>query len=138
TCHVELRAAGSPGQIFDGMSIAITGNEVHRAELALTAKQMVDQAHLLEEVTPVEGRHDAQARDHVSYGHVGGGLALVLGTDEVVSRGATRGEPLVEPACRRSRRRVLVAQPLGESHGERRVRWPVAARSERLRIPGQT
>src|SRR5262249_61666937 len=99
------------------MSIAVTGREIHRAELALTAEQMVDQAHLLEEVTPVEGRHDPQARDHVSYGHVRGGLALMLGTDQVVSRGATRCEPLVEPACRRRRRRVLVAQPLGEAPG---------------------
>src|SRR5262245_5822918 len=120
------------------MSITVTGREVHLTELALGAKQMVDRAHLPDEGAPVEGRHDAQARADVSYGHVAGGLALMLGADEFGSGGAARGEPLVEPACGRSRRRVLIAEPLGESHGERRALRPVAARSERLRIPGET
>src|SRR5439155_1158067 len=45
-----------------------------------------------------------------------------------------RGEALVEPARRRRRDRVLIAQALGEPHGERRVQRRVADRAKRLRI----
>ena len=100
------------------MAIAVACGEIHRAERALAPEETVDQAPLLEEVAPVEGRHHAQARDHVAHRHVGAGLALVLGADELVRGGAAGREPLVEPARRRRRDRILVPEPMGEPHGE--------------------
>ena len=57
----------------------------------------------------------------------------MLGADELVRGGAAGREPLVEPARRRRRDRILVPEPMGEPHGERRGQHGVADRSEGLR-----
>src|SRR5262249_62209902 len=45
--HVDLRAPRAASQILDRAAIAVTGGEVHRAELGLGAEEAVAQAGLL-------------------------------------------------------------------------------------------
>ena len=103
-------------------------------------QDLVDEAHALDELGPVEPRDEAHARDHVPDGHVHRRLALVLEPDGLLGRRALGDEALLEPAERRRRGRVLVAEALEELDpaGRRQRRRRSAAGATPPRPPGSS
>jgi hypothetical protein len=117
------------------MPVAITGGKVERREVRGRAQDLVDRTHALEELLPVERRHQAHARDDVADRHVHGRLPLVLEGGDLFAGGALGRELLVEPAQRRDLVGILLAQPLGELDGK--GRWQgllLQARQHRARV----
>ena len=96
------------------MPVAIPGREVHLIEVALGTQDLIDQAHALHELRPIEPGDQAHARDHVSNGHVHRGLPLVFQADGLLGADALDGQELLQPPQRRRHGRVLIAQPLEE------------------------
>ena len=42
------------GEVLDRVPIPVAGREVHLGEATLTTKQLIDQAHALDELGPIE------------------------------------------------------------------------------------
>ena len=117
---LNLGQPGAPGQVLDGMPVAISGGEVHVPERAALAESFVDQADALDEGGPVEPRDEPHARDHVADRHVHRRLALVLQANRLLGRGPLARQELLQPAERGGDGRILVPQALEQLHPGRR------------------
>ncbi len=115
---VELGPMRAARELFDRVAIAVAGREVHRAVPRGRAEDAVDEADALEELRPVQRRHQGHAQDHVAHRHVGGGLKLVLDANDLVGRRPLGGQTLIQPEKRRRDGGILIAQPLDELDGE--------------------
>ena len=124
--HLQLAPRRAAREVLDRLAIAIAGDEIHGAELALRAEDAIDEAHALEELPPVVVRHHAEAGDDVPHRHVGRAVALMLGSHEVVRGGAGAREPRPEPGQGGRGGGVLIAEALGQLHGEGRREHLVA------------
>ena len=116
---VELGPTRPTRQLFNRVAVAVAGREVHRAIGRRRAEDAVDEADALEELRPVERRHQGHAQDHVADRHVGGGLPLVLDPDDLVGRRPLSGQTLIQPQERGGNGRILIAQALDELDSER-------------------
>ena len=116
---VELGPTRAARELFDRVAIAVAGREVHRAVARGRPEDAVDEADALEELRPVERRHQGHAQDHVAHRHVGGGLPLVLDPNDLVGRRPLGGQTLIQPQERGGDGRILIAQALDELDGER-------------------
>ena len=105
---VQLRPARAPAELLHGVSVGIAGREVHRGVVRAHMQHLVDEADALEELRPVERRHQAHAHDHVADGHVHRGLPLMLDANDVVRGRPLRLQPLIEPAQGRSDCAILL------------------------------
>ena len=97
------------------------------------SQRLVDQADALEELRPVDVRHQPHAGDDVAHRDVRGALALVFFLHQLLGAGLLFVELLLEPHQRRRDLRILIAQPMHELHGERR-----AASAGDLRSPARS
>ncbi|KWT64114.1 hypothetical protein APY03_7813 [Variovorax sp. WDL1] len=111
---VELGAGRTARELFDRAAVEIARLEIHGREAAFRAQPCVDEADALEEVGPVDVRHQAHAGDHVAHRDVGGSLALLGMRDRVVDGGVLPSEPLLQPAEGRHGVGIVVSQPLGQ------------------------
>src|SRR5262249_58747369 len=59
--HVDLGMARAARELLDRVAVAIACREVHVEGVGLRAQDLVDQAEALEEVLPVERRHETTA-----------------------------------------------------------------------------
>ena len=96
------------------VAIAIAGRKIHRGEVAVRAQHRIDLTDALEELGPVDGGHEAHARDHVAHGHVHRALRLMLGANDLVGRRSLRQQPAVQPQQRRRHLGILIAQALNQ------------------------
>ena len=119
----HLGLAGALGELLDRLPVAVAGEELHAAVHAgrVALQHPLDQAHALDELGPVEGGAEPQARDDVRDGDLGGGLALVLAPDGLLGRGPARGEVRVEAAPHRREAGPVLPRALEELHDQRRV-----------------
>ena len=132
---IDLRSFGAAGEFLDGMAIAVTAGEVHRAEEASLAQHGVCRRNNFDELRKVHGRVQAHAGDDVADGDRHRRLALVFLADDLFSRGVVAGEALVDPDQRRRHRGIVLAQPLHQlDHESRSERTPFHA-SQRRRQP---
>ena len=122
-CQVECRSGNldlghrrAATEFLDGLAVAVARREVHVAEGAARAKQRVDHADALDELSPIERGDQAHARDHIADRHVHGRLALVLESHRLVGGRALRHESILQPTEGRGDRRVLIAKALEELH----------------------
>ena len=92
----ELRAAA---HLFDGVAIQVARREIHRGEIRRAVQRLVDETHALEELGPVDIRHEAHARDDVAHGHVRGALPQMLLLQQPLGAGA-----LLRRVCDRATR----------------------------------
>ena len=111
----ERRAAG---QLLDRAAVEIAGREIHRGEGACRAQPLIDQADALEQLRPVDVGDQPHAGDDVAHGDVGRALPLLRVLHHLIDRSALQPEPLLQPAERGRRSRILVSQPLCELRGE--------------------
>ena len=98
--HPHLRVAGRLRQLFDHMAIAIAADEIHASihggRIAL--KNLFDQTDVLEELAPVECRHEAEAADQVRHEGLLRRLMPRLRTDRVLDRLAACRQRRIELA----------------------------------------
>ncbi len=131
----HLGEGGAARELLDGVAIQVACREVHVRELAGTVQHLVDETHALEELGPVDIRHEPHARDDVAHRDVRGALALVFFLDQPLGADALRDELILEPGEGRRHLRILVAQPLHQLDGERGHQRLRAAHSrQRLRV----
>ena len=94
-------------QLLDRMPVAVAAAEVHLAVDAggIALQHLLDQADALEELAPVEGGDEAEARDQVGHARLLGGLVLPVDADRVLHRLAPARQHLVELAMKGRRNR---------------------------------
>ncbi|HET9011537.1 MAG TPA: hypothetical protein VFN38_06950, partial [Gemmatimonadaceae bacterium] len=65
--ETQLRIAGRARQLFDGMAVAIAAPKVHAPVDAgrVPLQHLLDEADVLEELTPIERPDEAQAGNEV-------------------------------------------------------------------------
>jgi hypothetical protein len=115
----ELRGIGSPGQLLDGVPVAVPGREAHLTERALGGQGAVDQADSLDEGGPVEVVDLANAGHDVADGDVGGRLPAVGLCDDLGGRGPCGCQTVEQPGEAGRRLRVAVAEALQQLNGQR-------------------
>ena len=126
----ELRAVRITSQLLDGAAVEIASREIHRAEGAFLAQARIDEAHALEPVGPVDVGDQPHAGDDIANGDVGGTLALLRVLHHLFDRDALQPQPVLQPAQRRHRPRILVPQSLRELRSEGRGQRPGSARGD--------
>ena len=118
--NVGLRVARAPREFLDGAPIEIPGREIHRRKIASGAHDRVDGTDAFEEFRPIDHRDQAHAGYDIARRHVQRALALNFIMDNLVRRRALGCQFVVQPAQRRGRVRVPVAQTLRKLDGELR------------------
>ena len=123
-------------QFFDRATVAIPSWEIHCGKVALGTQHRIDEADALDQLLPIDDRHQAHARDDVADCHVDSALPPMLLLDNVVGRRSLRSQALVQPGERRHLCRVLIAKPLDQLNGERRSQWSLDASQGHFRRLG--
>ncbi len=119
----HLIFAGSTRQFFDRVTVAIAATEIHarvdRGGIAL--EHLFDDADGLEELAPVEGRHQAQTPHEAGHRSLLRRLMATLGRNCVFNRPALSRERVFDVAAQR-RCALVVLRPLQQPDDKGRVR----------------
>ena len=88
----QLSFAGRHGELLDGVAIPVAAAEVHPAVDArrIALEHLLDEAHALEELAPIECRNQAQAANQVGHAGLFGRLMLSFCPDGVLDGLAAR------------------------------------------------
>src|SRR5580692_1316859 len=113
----------SERKVLDRMAIGVARGEVHSAEIASLAQNLVDQADLLKKLLPVKRGSQSHAGDDVAHGDAHGRLQLVFGAYNLVGAGALCRQTVIEPDQYRTDLGIQIAQALDQLNGERPVEW---------------
>ena len=104
-------------------------------KIALRAQHRIDEADAFEQLSPIDGGHQAHARDDVANRDIRCALPLMLLMDQVVGRGSLGRKAFVQPKERRHHLRVLFTQPLHELNRE--GRWQLSLEASKARLPAR-
>ena len=117
----QLSLAGRHRQFLDGMAIPVAAAEVHPAVDAsrVALEDLLDQAHALEELAPIERRDQAEAADQVRHAGLCGRLVLPFRPDRVLDRLSARGERRVQLLVQPRRDCAERARALKQTRDER-------------------
>ena len=76
------------GDLLNHVAVAVAGGKTHFAvyTLGILAERALDNAHGLDELTPVGGIQEPETGDAVADGDLIGGLPLVLGPHQFFNR----------------------------------------------------
>ena len=113
----ELAVAGNG---LDRMAIAIAGEKIHFPVNpgGVEAQRLLDLAHGLDELAPVQGAQETQAVDGMADRDLVGGLVLALQVDQLLDGKPLLREPLLKPGPRQVHRRALAGQAFRELRHE--------------------
>ena len=91
------------------MAITIAGEEVHGPVHpgGVEAERLLDLAHGLDKLAPIQGAQEAQAVDGMTDRDLVGGLVLALELDQLVDEQPLVREPLLEPGPCQMHHRAL-------------------------------
>lgn len=114
----HLRFARRRRQLFDGLAVLVAAGEVHAGVGAcgIAPQDLIDQADAFEELAPIEGGAEAQARDGVPHRHLARGLPLVLAPDDVLRRQARAAELCAQLVAETRLPRTELAQAFQQPH----------------------
>ena len=114
----DLRFRDRLGELFDGAALAIAAQEIHpRVGARRIAPQRVfDEADALDVLAPVDRRAQAQAGDGVGDRRLAGGLALLLGADDVLGHQAAAGQVPLERGAQRRSPHIVFARAMQHLH----------------------
>ncbi len=114
--HLRLQELAVAGNGLDRMAIAIASEKIHFPVNpgGVQAQRLIDLAHGLDKLTPVQSAQETQTVDGVTDGDLVGGLVLALELDQLLDGKSLVREPLLEPGPRQVHRRALAGQPLRE------------------------
>ena len=115
---LDLRQRRTARQILDRRPIQVARREIHREVQRSRAQQLVDRAHALEKLEPVDLRDQPHARDNVTDRDGRADLPVMNAASCGVRRRARLGQPFVEPCQGRCDARVLILQAMNELHRE--------------------
>ncbi len=90
--HFELRQLAALGDTLNGVAIAIARGKIHRGidSCRFAAQDLFDDAHLLDEITPIHRAEKSQTGNAVADRNLVRGLVLVLCLNQLLN-----GEPLI-------------------------------------------
>ncbi len=94
----QLTFTGRHGEFLDGVAIPVAAAEVHPAvdTRRIALEHLLDEAHAFEELTPIEGRNQAEAANQVGHGRLCGRLILPFRSNRVLDRLSSRRQRLFE------------------------------------------
>ncbi len=97
--QLELGALATPGHLLERVAVAVAAQEVHRrVRLRRIALQLVfDERDVLEELAPLEGIEEANARDRVGDGDLVGRPLLLKLDLRLVQLDTCAREPALQP-----------------------------------------
>ncbi len=103
--HTRHLALGKPAvfrHLFHDMAVTVTGRKIHFVVNAsgVLAQHLVDNAHRLDELSPVHRAQETKAADAVAHGYLIGSLLLILRLHQLPDRLAALGQPLLKPGKR--------------------------------------
>ena len=121
--HADLRLAGRRHQLLDGLALAITAQEVHRAVHAgrIALKHLFHAADRLEVVAPVERRAETQACQNIGHRHLGGCLSLMFRPDRVFRCHPAVAQVSLDRGVQRREAEPVLAHSLQQSDHVRHV-----------------
>ncbi len=116
----DLVLAPRARERLDDLPVAIARQEIHATVDArgIALQDVLDEARALEDLAPILGRAEPEAREHVRDRDLRGRLALGLLADVVLDRASESGEMLVEREAKERDRRAVLAQALDQLHDE--------------------
>src|SRR6202166_3339078 len=100
----------------------------HCARLRMCTPHFIHHADAVEEFTPVKGRHQPHAHDHVAHGNTHGRLILVLGADDFIRRSSLCVQPFIEPEKDRANLRIK-SRKRSAAKAPARIGYPYAQRT---------
>jgi hypothetical protein len=120
----QLRLSGPLGELLGSLAVAVPAEEVHAPVHAgrVAIQNLLDQAHRLEVLAPIERGAGAETGNRVLYRDLGGGLALMLGPDRVFRRHLLGGQVLADCGADRLQAGTVLAHALKELQHEGRVK----------------
>ena len=112
----HLRVSVRRGELLDRLALPIAAEEVHPSVRAggIALQDLLDQAHRLDILAPVERRAEAQAGDGVGHRHLVGRLALVLAANRRFRGRLLRREVLLDRRTDRRQPKTILAEPMQE------------------------
>src|ERR1043165_1617558 len=118
--HFQLIAMRALGYALDDVTITVARGELHtRIRLRrVFAQDRINEAHVLEEVAPIQSREQAHARDDVADSDLRRRLSLMLKMHKLLWGTAALFKPLLEAVEDTYHNRVLIAQALNQMHDE--------------------
>ena len=117
-------------QVFDRTPVQIACRKIHRGKGARRAQPLIDQAHALEQLYPVDVGHQTHAGDDIAHRDGGRALSLLGVLHHVVDRSALMSEPFLQPAERRHCSWILASQPFCELRSKAFPQRPKGTRGD--------
>ena len=111
--HLQLAVRAAARDGLDGVPVAVAGEEILVGvdPRRIEAQQLLHQAQVLDEPSPVQRRDEAQAADAVGDGDLVGRRAAAGGLQELDRAQTLVGELMLQPGLDESERRALGLQP---------------------------
>ena len=121
--HLALRVRAALGDFLHDVTVAIPSDMIHPAvDIAgILTQGPLDNAHRLDELTPVHGSEETEAADAVAHRDLVSGQLLGLHVHRLFDGQAGLGQSLFDPGQRQCQRRALALQTACE-FGHKRVR----------------
>ena len=131
----QLPVPAGHRQFLDGVAIPVAAAEVHPAVDArgIALEHLFDEAHVLEELAPVERRDQAETADQVGHPGLFNRLVLAFRADGVLDRLSSRLQGLLELLVQPRGDRAVRARALQQARHERmmHLRRPRGSRARR-------
>ena len=102
------------------MPVPVPGRKIHRSKVALRTQCLINETYALEEFRPINGGHEAHARNDIADRDIHRALKLILLVDDLLGGGSLRRQPFVQPAKGGCYCRILISQASDELHRKRR------------------
>ena len=117
---VDFRERRTPGKLFNCVPVPVPGRKIHRSKVALRTQCLINETYALEEFRPINGGHEAHARNDIADRDIHRALKLILLVDDLLGGGSLRRQPFVQPAKGGCYCRILISQASDELHRKRR------------------
>ena len=138
----HLRVAARRGELLDRLALPISAEEVHPPVGAggIALQHLLDQAHRLDILAPVERGAEAQARDRIGDRHLVGGLPLVLAANRRFRGRLLRREMRLDRRADRRQPEAILTNPMQQldDRGDIERRRQRLATCRRLRVRSAT
>jgi hypothetical protein len=108
----QLGVAGRLGEFFDRVPIPVPAPEVHTPVNpgGITLEHLLDEAHALEELRPIEGRDEAQAAHQAGHERLLGGFMAAFRPDRLVEALTPRDQRGIQLLAQDARGESLLAR----------------------------
>ena len=124
-CHLAFGQQAFFRYLLHNMTVSIAGGKIHLAvdAILILTQDVLDNAHPLDELSPVHRSQKSEAAYAVAYGNLIGGQLLALRLHQPLDRQAGLGKPLLNPGERQRQSGALPLQPARKFRDKRTHHW---------------